>query len=322
MIEREEGVPERAENAGEETSIRIDSLVVRYGRKAVLDGVDLTVRTGEVHALLGRNGAGKSSLIRCLLGQQKPQGGRVLLLGLDVWRYRARLANRVGIVPETADAPPAIDVLALSRFCGQLYATWNQAGLLARLARFDVPTNVPFGTLSKGQQAQVMLALALAHEPEILILDDPTLGLDVVARRAVFEELVIELADRGITVLLTSHDLLGVESIATRVTLLQGGRFVFDEHLEALKTRFRRLRLGPNVARDRLDPFGPLNVKTVGRDLEAVVGDFDEALYAEICRGPGIERTEALPLSLEEIVVAAGGIASGPITETPGELGS
>ncbi len=217
--------------------IVVEGLTVRYGRKLAVDNVSLRVEPGAVYALLGRNGAGKSSLVRCLLGQQRPDRGRVSLLGLDAWRDRAAAMRRTGVVPEEPDAPPGMNVKGLAGFCARLYPTWDTAAVDARLTRFDIPRDVPFGRLSKGQKGLVSLALALGHSPELLVLDDPTLGLDVAARRALFEELVGDLADRGTTVLMTTHDLAGVEGIADRVGILRDGRLVVDEELEALKLR-------------------------------------------------------------------------------------
>ena len=288
-------------------TIEARALEVRYGRTTVLNGIDLEVAPGEVCALLGRNGAGKSSLVRCLLGHQKPALGSVRLFGRDAWKDRVRLMERVGVVPETGDAPPTMSALQLSRFCARLYPRWDEAGLARRLERFEVPLTLPFGRLSKGQRGQVMLALALAHGPELLVLDDPTLGLDVVARKAVFEELVVELADRGITVFLTSHDLPGIEGIASRVIFLRHGRFLLDEDLETLKHRFRRLRLGPVADEGVLAPLAPRTVADRGRDIEAVVEGFDDETFAELRRTAGLERAAASPLSLEEILLTMTG---------------
>src|SRR5262249_20828927 len=157
---------------------------------------------------------------RCLLGEQRLSAGRAFLFGAEVWRERARLLAEVGVVPEEPDAPPAMTARELLRFCSRLYPRWDGAGAQARLARFRVPADVPFGRLSKGQKGQVALTLALAPTPRLLILDDPTLGLDPFARRTVFEELIGELADRGTTVFLTTHDLAAVEGIADRVGIL------------------------------------------------------------------------------------------------------
>jgi ABC-type multidrug transport system ATPase subunit len=227
--------------------IKLESLTVHYGSTAALDRVSLEVPKGSVYALLGRNGAGKSSAVRCLLGQQRPNAGRALLFGLDVWRERARIMERVGVVPEDPDLPPEANALELSRFCSRLYPRWDEAGVRDRLKRFSVPEKTPSGRLSKGQKAQVQLALALGHQPELLVLDDPTLGLDAVARKEFFAELIGELADRGTTVLVTTHDLAGIEGIADRVGILKDGRLVIDDTLETLKAKFSR----------ELEPFQP-----------------------------------------------------------------
>src|SRR6266508_2783332 len=158
-----------------------EGVTVRYGRATACSDVSLSVRRGDVYALLGRNGAGKSSLVRCLLGQQRPDRGRTLLFGKDAWRTRARAMARVGFVPEEPDAPPAMTARQLAAFCRRLYPAWDSKGVEDRLERFGVPADSSFGRLSKGQKGQVELALALGHAPELLILDDPTLGLDVVA---------------------------------------------------------------------------------------------------------------------------------------------
>src|SRR5438445_331380 len=138
--------------------------------------------------LRGRNGAGKSSLVRCLLGQQKPQHGGATLFGEDAWSRRTSLMQRIGVVTEDADAPPEMSVAAIARFCARLYDRWDQDSVETRLRTFGVPLTSRFGSLSKGQKKQVSLAMALAISPELLVLDDPTLGLDVVARKSLFEE--------------------------------------------------------------------------------------------------------------------------------------
>jgi ABC-2 type transport system ATP-binding protein len=224
-----------AARAASEAVVELRGLTIRYGRRSILDGLSLSVARGSVYALLGRNGVGKSSLLRCLLGQQKPSAGEARLFGQDAWRGRHSLMERVGYVPEEPDAPPELCARELVLFCGRLNVRWNEAAVIGRLERFLVPLQTPFRSLSKGQKGAVMLALALGHDPELLLLDDPTLGLDVVARRAVFGELIGELADRNTTVLVTTHDLAGVEGVADRVGILHANRLVLEGELEALK---------------------------------------------------------------------------------------
>jgi ABC-2 type transport system ATP-binding protein len=184
-----------------------------------------------------------------------------------------------------------------------------------------VPEKLAFRSLSKGQKAQVMLALALAPSPELLILDDPTLGLDAVARRGVFEEVIGELADRGISVLLTSHDLAGVESIAQRVALLVDGGLRLDEDLEELKARFRRVDLtltGEGTEQQWLDDLlreaVPADRKHYGRRLSLLASRWDDALEASVRGVLGGDRVTVSAASLEEIVVALGGSSGGAET--------
>jgi ABC-2 type transport system ATP-binding protein len=281
--------------------IEVDALAVRYGRRTALDGVSFTVPEGSVYALLGRNGAGKSSLVRCLLGEQRPDSGRVALLGRDTWRERASILAEVGVVHETPDAPPTMTVRQLARFCSRLYPRWDAAGLSERLRRFGIPEDLPFGKLSRGQRGQAALGLALAAGPRLLILDDPTLGLDPLARRSVFEELIGDLADRGTTVFLTSHDLAGVEGIADRVGILREGRLVLDEEMETLKRRFRRISFpAGEEAAPRLTDLAPVAVASRGWRVEAVVSAWDD----ERSVLPAGASAEVSALTLEEIFLA------------------
>jgi len=221
-------------------AVETDGLGVSYGRTRVLDGITLSVPRGSVFALLGRNGSGKTSLLRCLLGQRPVAAGRARLLGEDPWRHRRRLMERVGVVPEDPNAFPEMTARQLSAFCGRLHTRWDGAAVEERLRRFEVPTDRPFGRLSKGQKGAVMLALGLGHTPELLLLDDPTLGLDVVARDTVFREVIGDLADRGTTVFVTTHELRAVEGLADHVAILHGGRMALNGSLEQVKAEWGR----------------------------------------------------------------------------------
>ena len=298
--------------------VEVKSLLVRYGGDPTptLEEISFSIPRGSVYGLLGRNGAGKSSLVRCLLGQQKPSSGKCILFGEDVWKHRAHLMAKVGVVPEDPDAPPSMTARQLSAFFSRLYPRWNEASVFDRIRRFGVPADTLFGSLSKGQKALVSLALALGSAPELLLLDDPTLGLDAVARAAFFDELVGELADRGTTVLLTSHDLSGVEKMADRVGMLKGGRLVLDEDLETLKGRFRRLRYANEQTEDpalygqELSDFDAVRVKVRGWGVEAVVSNYGDDAFARFAAKEGVVDAEASALSLEEIFVAVAGEAS------------
>ena len=307
----------------------LQGVTVRYGRMTVCEGITLSVPRGEVYALLGRNGAGKSSLLRCLLGSQKPAAGRAFLFGRDAWKERTDLMARVGVVPEEPDAPPAMTARQIADFCRRIYPLWDEKAVAERFARFAVPSDTPFERLSKGQKGEVMLAVALGHSPDLLVLDDPTLGLDVVARRALYEELIGELADRGTTVFVATHDLAGIEGIATRVGIVKAGRLVLDEETETLKSRFRRIRYGNRMTETRtdygteLDAFEAVRVKVRGWGVDAVVSNFDEAAFEHFRAIDGISDAEASAMSLEEIFLAVGADAEAarPAPEGAGQAG-
>ncbi|NOZ94545.1 MAG: ABC transporter ATP-binding protein [Acidobacteria bacterium] len=213
----------------------VEELRCSFGRRIVLDGISLAVPAGSVFALLGQNGEGKTTLVRCLLGQLRPGAGRISVLGRDPWRRRAVLMEEVGVVPETPDLPPSRRVGEILRFWAGLYPRWQDEAAGERLERFGIGLKRRVAELSRGHKAQLILALVLAAAPRLLVLDDPTLGLDVLARRELHEELIGELAERGTTVFLTSHDLDGVERLADRVAILAGGRIVAGGTTEELK---------------------------------------------------------------------------------------
>ena len=288
--------------------VSLEHVSVRYGRTSVVEDVSLQVARGSVFALLGRNGTGKSSLVRCMLGQQRVAKGQACLFGRRAWDTRTAAMRLIGVVPEEPDAPPAMSARQLVSMCRAFYPRWDDAAVDARLARSRVPRDVAFGKLSKGQKGAVMLALALGHTPELLILDDPTLGLDPVARKELYDELIGELAERHVTVFITSHDLEGIERFADRVAILKERSLLIDEPLEDLKARFRRIRVtGPAGRATDWQPFHTHARAERDWGSEAIVTDYsDEALAAFQAR-LGATDLEVASLSLEEIFVALAG---------------
>lgn len=283
----------------------LERVSVRYGKACILEDVSLAVERGAVFALLGRNGAGKSSLVRCILGQQRPAAGEARLFGSSAWGSRVAAMGRVGVVPEEPDAPTGMSPRALVALCRRLYPSWDDAGVAARLLRGGVPWDVAFGKLSKGQKGTVMLALALGHRPELLVLDDPTLGLDVVARKELYAEIIGELAERGTTVFVTSHDLDGMERLASRVAIVKAGRLVSNEPLDDLKGRFRRVRVtGQGANGTDWRPFETLDVTTREWGAEALVSNFSDERLLAFQAQPSASGLEVASLSLEEIFVA------------------
>ena len=294
-------------NQAETPAIRIAGMTVRYGRRVAVDAASLEVPRGSVYALLGRNGAGKSSLVRCALGQQRASSGSARILGEDAWKHRTRLMERIGVVAEDADAPPEMRVQQLADFHTRIYSRWDAKAFDARLDRFGIPKTSRFGDLSKGQKKQVSLALALAASPDLIVLDDPTLGLDVVARKSLFEEVIADLADRGTTIFLTTHDLAGVEAIADRVAIMNGGRLVLDEELETLKARFRRIRFAAQPLALEAASFRTALVRSWGAGTEAIVSNYDDLTFERLRSSATVQSADVSAMSLEEIFIAVAG---------------
>lgn len=284
-------------------------LTVRYGRLKAVDGLSFAVPKRRVCALLGRNGSGKSSTVRCLLGQQRASSGSVRLFGIDAWRGRRRAIERVGVVPENPDVPPEETADRLARFLARVTPLWRHKDFFQRIDRFRIPRKQRFDRLSKGQQRQLALAIALASSPRLLVLDDPTLGLDAVARRTLYEELVGELADRGMTVFLTSHDLAGIEGIADRVAILNDGVLHLDETIDALKARFCRLtwtgsrEVADERTRHALRHLEPVHVETLAGTGQAIVSRYSEVGFGRFREEVAVEVKRIDSLSLEEIFV-------------------
>ena len=286
--------------------LEVDGLTIRYGRLTAVEDLSLVVPQGSVYALLGRNGSGKSSTVRCLLGQQLATAGRARLLGLDAWKNRRRIMTTVGVVAENPSIPPEMTSDRLERFMARVSASWDRSKYDSRIERFGVPRRTRFDRLSKGQKRQLSLTAAISTSPELLILDDPTLGLDAVARRELFEELVSELADCGTTVFITTHDLAGVEGIADRVGIIKDGHLLIDEELETMKSRFRRLAFssGEDSLREAVAAeMQPLRSAVAG-DGDVVVGGFDEGAMRRVSHAEPAGQVSAEPMSLEEIFVA------------------
>lgn len=290
--------------------VEINALTVRYGSVTAVEDLSLSMPKGLVYALLGRNGSGKSSTVRCLLGQRRAAAGSVHVFGMDAWKDRVRIMERVGVVPEQPDIPPETNAELLARFVMRVAPRWRSSEFFSRLDGFGIPRRQRFDKLSKGQQRQMALAVALAASPQLLVLDDPTLGLDAVARRELFEELIGDLADHGSTVFLTTHDLAGVEGIADRIGILKDGSLLVDESLDSLKSRFCRLTLvgSENVGAETVDTglrhLGAVSSHRTAGIYDVVVENFSEVGFGRFRDEVPVEVERVDSLPLEEIFIA------------------
>ncbi|MDQ3788289.1 MAG: ABC transporter ATP-binding protein [Actinomycetota bacterium] len=216
------------------TAISVSGLVKTFGQTRALDGLDLTVRTGEVHGFLGPNGAGKSTTIRVLLGLLRADAGETRLLGGDPWTDATSLHRRLSYVPGDVSLWPNLSGGEVIDLLGRLRGGLDEKRRADLLERFDLDPTKKGRTYSKGNRQKVALVAALASNVELLILDEPTSGLDPLME-AVFQDCIAEERDRGRTVLLSSHILAEVESLCDRVSIIRLGRTVETGTLAELR---------------------------------------------------------------------------------------
>lgn len=284
-------------------AIKIKDLVKYYDGRCILDGINLNVPRGCIYGLLGRNGVGKTTLIRILLGLESPTRGETHLLGSDSSQLSAEIHGRIGYVAEGHNLIQNYRVGKLIKLCKSLSTKWDQDFLNHLLETFRLPMDRKIKQMSSGMRAQLNLSLAMAIDPELLILDDPTLGLDTVARRQ-FLELAIDLLQQdGRTILFSSHILSDVERIADRIGIFVAGKLAVDCTLEELKSRITKLRLiFPEKPPTDLHLTDIINQQIQGRELVITVANWNEQKQAIIETFKPSSCTE-IPMSLEDIFI-------------------
>jgi ABC-2 type transport system ATP-binding protein len=218
-----------------EAVVAISNLSRHFGAKAALEDVSVFVPRGSVLGLVGENGAGKTTLIKHLLGSLKAQTGNVRVFGLDPVLDPVGVLGRVGYLSERRDLPGWMRVSEFIRYSQAFYPGWNEAYAAQLLEQFQLDPTQKIKTLSQGQQAKAGLLTSLAYRPELLILDEPSSGLDPVVRRDILEAIIRTVADEGRTVLFSSHLLDEVERVADYVVMLQRGRVVLNGRTEEVR---------------------------------------------------------------------------------------
>lgn len=264
-------------------AIDVARLTKRFGDRTVLDGVNLRVPRGQVIGLLGLNGAGKSTLLKCLLGYLRADGGHASLLGTESWRLGDREKARIGYVPQEAVLYPWLTVRQTVAYVSSFYPAWDRGWGEELLRRWDLPAGHRVGPLSVGQKQKLALVLALGHRPEVLVLDEPVASLDPVARRWFLETVLETAADGTGTVLFSTHITSDLERVASHVALLREGRVAFHDEIDALKDRFKRLRIAAaaELPADLALP-GMLRAQVRGNQALVTVDGVDPAVVASI----------------------------------------
>ncbi|MBN2022898.1 MAG: ABC transporter ATP-binding protein [Pirellulales bacterium] len=292
------------ENADREAVIQTQDLSRHFGDVTALDNVTLTVPRGSVFGLVGVNGAGKTTLIRHVLGLLKAQAGSIRVFGLDPVAEPVRVLARIGYLAEENDLPDWMRVGELLRYTRAFYPTWDESYAEALRRTFELDLNAKVRHLSKGQRARTGLLLALAHCPEVLVLDEPSSGLDPIVRRDILAAIIRTISDEGRTVLFSSHLLDEVERVSDHVAMIHDGRIVLCDRTEAIKDSHREATIRFDEPRGEPPSIpGALAWSGAAHEWTAVHRGSPDELHAATARAGG-RWVHQRALSLDEIFVA------------------
>lgn len=290
------------------STISLENISVKFDRKDAVNGLTLNVEAGRCHALLGRNGAGKTTTMKALLGLIRPDGGRVKLFGLDPLKHEAEVKSRLAWVPDSPAFYPWMSVQEALDYAASIRTSWRKDIEEHLVSRFSLELDAPTSGLSKGQKTQLALTCAVAADPELLVLDEPTTGLDPLVRRQFLEAVIGTFQDRNPekkTIFVSTHLISEFEGIIDDFTVMSAGRGVLTSDADSARQRFCRLRGWFEQAPPMKVPMATvLPAKHEGRLVEFVVDERPEEARTWL-HNAGASRIEATALSLEEIFVCA-----------------
>lgn len=283
------------------------ALTRNFGKTVAVDQLDLTVQPGRCYGLFGRNGAGKTTALRCLLNLLQPTSGAVRLFGQDPAKDDVATKGRFCYVPDTVGCYPWMTAQQWFEYVASFRRHWNETLQQELLGQFQIRPNQKVVSMSKGQQMQVALIAALCPEPELLILDEPTAGLDPLIRREFIQTIIgayMESDPDNRTILVSTHMLTEFEGLIDEFTILDQGRQHVHLTAEGARQRFQRIRARFAERPETIDDLPGLQLKTQGRELSIVSDDNLETLRSTL-EGRGGEILAVEPLSLEELFIAA-----------------
>ncbi len=284
--------------------VEIIGLEKRYGKVEALKGVNLRLPAGSICGFLGVNGAGKTTTLKSLLGFCTPDGGTATVFGMPATSRESSLAirARTAFVAERKDLPPAMTGAQLIAYTRGFYPKWREDLERELVQRFQLDLTRRACTLSRGTLTRLNMLLALCRGAELLVLDEPTEGLDPAATEDLLQTLVALVAEGGSTVLFSSHQLHEVEQVADRVCLIHKGRTVFDEALDDLKAHYRRLlAILPDGAAGAANAFAGMGrARQEGRTVSVLLRG-EEKAAVEQAKRLGAVSVEVQPVTLKEI---------------------
>ncbi|MDT7688631.1 MAG: type transport system ATP-binding protein [Acidobacteriota bacterium] len=289
----------------EEYAIETRNLGRKFGKFEAVKGVDLTVPKGTVFGLLGVNGAGKSTIIKMIMGHLRPTSGEVRILGRALGEDLVEIRKRVAYVSENRYLYEWMTVAESITFTRAFHATWDDRKAADLLKRFSLPPEKKVRQLSRGNRARLCLLLALSFNPELIVLDEPTSGLDPIVRRDFIENIVSEIAEEGKTVLFSSHIVEEVERVADYVGIMDEGELLLVSTIDEIKSSYKRVRYATNGTRPEVTGVvGVMMVENGRHEQVLTVQGFGDETMRQLGER-GVKNPEVLPISLEDIFVSA-----------------
>lgn len=276
----------------------------RFGKTMALDGLSLSVQPGLVYGLVGANGQGKTTLMKHLLGLLRAKQGSVRVFGMDPVKNPVDVLKRVGYLSEDRDLPEWMRIGELLRYTAAYHPSWDEAYGSELLETFGLDPGKKIKELSKGMRAQAGLIAAVAHRPELLLLDEPSTGLDAVVRKDILSVIIRAVADEGRAVIFSSHLLDEVEQMSDYVFMIDAGKLVLEGDLDEIKEQHQLLHFNFATAPDELPPLdGVLSAERLG-DVWSIVCNGAQQVVEDSLRKIGGEVTRSRNASLQEIFVA------------------
>jgi len=288
-------------------TVDVNGLSRSYAQKKALDGISFRATAGQVYGLVGSNGAGKTTLLKHLLGLLRATSGSVRVFGLDPVRDPVGVLSRVGYLSEERDLPEWMSIEELMRYTQAYHPTWDAAYARELLDTFALDPEKKIKELSKGMRAQAGLIAAVAHRPELLILDEPSSGLDAVVRRDILDAIVRAVADDGRTVIFSSHLLDEVERMSDHVTLIHQGRVALSGVLDDVRRAYQRSRVRFAEQFEQPPALETALLMEGGGRTWSVVHHGSPELFRDSVLARGGEIVESRDATLEEIFLARAG---------------
>jgi len=283
-------------------AIELEGLTRRFGRELAVNGLSLRVARGSTFGLIGPNGAGKTTTIKMLMGMLSHTDGSARVLGMDVFADPVEVKNRVGYVPELHHICRWMRVKEVLGFCRSLYVSWNEETCREMIDLFGLELDKKVKHLSKGALAKLSLLLAVSHDAELLVLDEPMAGLDAIAREEFLDGVLRTVCEREQTVLFSTHSLDDVQRLADTVGILYEGKLLVHRGVDELLSSTKRIRATlPDGSRPEQRPEGTIWERVDGREWLVTVGDFSPEKVDQIRAANEVDHVEVIGLGLEDV---------------------